>query len=193
MLKKHFATLVLICALGLTNLAYAEHSNNDSYEAMCQSTGIYSDTKLPEHNLAKNKGYRVMQLFGACGEKPNLLVVDNATLLQGQTKEIVRHTVDIWESPKKDGAYWKIIYSRCYEVASQGTEVNTYRQEPDQTQFIEVVIPQISQMSIKRFCSAKVGSPIFPHAQGDISCQRGAGEDNYLEKGYFDYLKDNKK
>lgn len=48
------------------------------------------------------------------------------------------------------------------------------------------------QLTVKRYCSAKVGSPIFSHAQGSLVCERGADESNLLEQGYMDFLKDTK-
>lgn len=193
MFKKLLLLLSITATLTFTNFAYAEHSENDPYEAMCQSTGPYFDTKHPYNNLLKNKLARVMQLFGACGEKPNILIVDETFVLKNATPSVYRHNITVWESPQKSEFYWKPVYTRFYNVDKEGKIIKTWQDSPDKTSFINVLVEHPLSLTIKRYCSAKVGSPIFPDAQGDLLCQSGAEFLDFLEQGHRDYLHDMKK
>lgn len=193
MLKKYFTVYTLALTLLFANLTYAEHSPEDKYEAMCQSTGSFSDIKYPIKDLAKNKEARVLQLFGYCGEQPNLLIIDYITPVSGNSKNRNLHSIQVWQSPEQNYPYWHFVYNRHYVVDSKNKILKTHREECSKTSFINVEIPNMMQMTVNRYCSAKVGSPIFPHAQGNLVCKRGADEPNLLEQGYMDYLKDTKK
>lgn len=192
MSKKYFTALSLAFALSLANLAFAEHSPEDQYEGMCQSTGTFSDSKYSIEDFAKNKEARVLQLFGHCGEQPNTLIIDYITPVNSEAQPRNRHNLQVWQSPKKGQSYWRFVYNRYYIVDDQNNIIKTYRDKCSKTSFIDVNIPDIMHMTVNRYCSAKVGSPIFPHAQGNLVCKREAGEPNLLEQGYMDYLKDTK-
>lgn len=193
MLKKCFNVLVLTLSLLFTSLAYAEHDPDDKYEAMCQSTGCFSDIKYPIKDLAKNREARVVQLFGHCGEQPNILLIDYVSSMSKSKSNRIKHDLQVWESPEKDHPYWKFVYSRSYITDKQNNIIKTYLNQCNKESFINVEIKDIMHLTVKRYCSAKVGSPIFPHAQGDLVCQNGVDEPNLLEQGYNDYLKDLKK
>lgn len=193
MLKKYLTICSFVLPLLLSNLVYAEHSPEDKYEAMCQSTGIFSDIKYPLSKLNKNKEARVLQLFGHCGEQPNLLIIDYITPVASISKPRNLHNLQVWQSPEKNHPYWHFVYNRHYVVDKENKILKTYRTECSKEIFINVELPNIMQMKVNRFCSAKVGSPIFPDAQGNLVCERGADEPNLLEQGYMDYLKDTRK
>lgn len=185
MYKKFFVGLAMTLTLGLANFAAAEHGDDDPYDAMCQSTGVYSEVQ--------NKNQRVFQLFGKCGEAPNIFLMDEAQSLKDLAPAVSRHCVTVWASPKKSGVYWKQIYCRFYDIDVQGNVLKTWRDKPDKTNFLIVEAERPLALTVKRYCSAKVGSPIFPHAEGNIVVESGAEEWGFLEPGYEAYLKDMKK
>ena len=191
--KKFFvsAALALTLSLGFANLTFANHENGDPYEGMCQSTGIYTDVKLPTKELGKNKEARLVQLFGQCGDNPNVLIIDYIDCPFRDFPPRHRHNIQVFESNKKGKPYWKYVYNRVYVTDDINHNVlERTRKEIDKTVFINVVINDMTRLTVERFTSAKVGSPIFPHAEGNIICNRGSEDEGLLERGYMDYLQD---
>ena len=193
MLKKYFAALGLSICLGVANLAFANHDDKDHYEAMCQSTGIFTEAKLPIDELDKNGEARLVQLYGQCGDEPNVLIVDHITNSYVSSSPRVKHDIKVWESPKKKKPYWNYVYHRIYIADKDNKVIKTTLGKLEAIGFIDVEIPDIFSLTIKRYTSAKVGSPIFPDARGDILCKRGAEDMGLLEQGYMDYLNAKKK
>lgn len=190
-LKKTAALLALTLTLSMTNSSYAEHSDDDKYEAMCQMSGGYADVKYPSQQLGKNKVAHLVKLVGACGEKPNLLVLD--TLYPLFREEGTGHRVQIWESQGR-GLYWKMVYYSDYKVNKQEEVTSRWREKPDETSFVKVTSNQPLSLTVERYCSAKKGSPIFPSAEGNMLCDVKNGiEGNIFEIALEDYYRDIKK
>ena len=183
MFKKCIAVVSLALSLGFSTMAFAEHDDKDPYKAMCQLTGAYSANVQTLENT--NKTYAI-QLYGHCGEAPNVIIIDEPR----KQLKTVTHTVTVWNSPKKNASYWKQVYKRYYDIDSQGKLVKTWRDEPDDTSFINADIQQPFTLVVKRYCSAKKGSPIFPHAEGDLICNRGVEDEGFLERAFMDYSKE---
>lgn len=186
-LKKSAALLTMALTFFMANHSYAEHSDDDKYEAMCQMSGGYADVKYPSQQLPKNKVAHLVKLVGACGEKPNILVVD--TLYPLFKNAGTGHRVQVFESQGK-GLYWKMVFYGDYEINPQGNIINRWIDKPDRTSFVKVNSTQPLSLIVERYCSAKKGAPIFPSAEGNMFCDVKNGiEGNIFEIAFEDYLK----
>ncbi len=189
-LSQLFLLAATVATLSFTAVAAANHSQDDPYVAMCQSTGTYCNVKLNPQDAAKHAGYQTMQLFGKCGDEPNILIMDNATLRKNTTL----HATSVWQSPRRDSGYWRMIFAKDYIVANaDGKVLDAKLRDLDEENFLEVKsIRPMFEMKIDRFCSAKKGSPIFPNAMGPIHCEGCSDESGMLERCYMDYMNSSK-
>lgn len=200
------ATFLLLTTISTTALPFtasANHEPDDPYEAMCQATASYTTSKYAYQDYAQNKEYKLLHLWGSCGDKPNYLEIDTVRrqlMLHEQQKFPQAqecHTVEFWASPKlKDSTdYWKCSFTRKYYVNKEGQVLKAVTEKPDNTKFLIIKQSDIRNFVITEMISAKVGGPLFESALGPIPCnsmsEDGGSETAYalVERGYMDFQK----
>lgn len=194
-MKKLFTSALVLGMLTMASLVSAEHDDKDPYDAMCQSTGIFRAANYTLLDAAKNDNtYYQVQLYGHCGEQPNLLEIDKVKLLNRSASQpaTALHKVEFWQSPKRNGGpYWRLVYAKEYYTNPEGQVLKSQKLgNHDDENFLMVESQSIMDMVITQYVSAKKGGPIFPSALAPIQCDRGEVEENLiLEIAYMDYLK----
>lgn len=199
-MRKLLAFTLATLLSGLSLVASAAHEPSDTYEATCQSTGLYHTEKYPFEQSKANQQYLIMQLWGSCGDEPSYLEIDTVKPLGALQKAKYPHAVEVhdvefWQSPKKTDAsgYWKSVFRKIYYVDRIGNVLESEKVERDYTKVLEVKLQEVGSFVINEKVSAKVGSPLFDSAVGPIPCQRGSEQEGLLERGYMDFQQSQKR
>ena len=192
-MKKLFSTLLTAGMLCLSLTAFANHDPSDKYEAMCQSTGGYAAVKQSPEYFQINKKYMLVQLFGHCGEEPNILEIEKASLLDKPVNGATEvHNVTFWRSPEKDKPYWEMVFSKDYFTTADGKVIESkLGPSESKTMYLKITQEHIQDMTIHEFVAAKPGARLKPSALGSVYCKSSGieGSNVMLEAAYMDYQK----